>query len=193
MYPLIGHNGGPALDTATPDPVETLVLDLEIANVDATVRARELTAVLKTFGDKIETADQAHNLVDLIAQMGAFTAKAEDARKTAKAPHDALSKACDGFFKPMADDVKAAKETAIDLLSAYMRGVAKDDKDKATIRTDLGQVASLSDDIGFTIDAPEAVPLEYWKIDETAVRAAVKKAVPIAGVTRIVTRKAGVR
>lgn len=114
-----------------PDPIELLVQELTLANVDLIARGNALVEAVGRVPETISDDETAGKVADFIKQIGVTAKSAEDKRIEATKPHLDAQRAVAGFFKKIAEPLDAAKKTLNGRLTAHLQ--RKADAERARI------------------------------------------------------------
>jgi transcription-repair coupling factor (superfamily II helicase) len=115
-------------DNNPPDAIALLIADLNDTHTPLIERADALLGMRERLPEACEDDDTAVKLTDAIKSCTAFTKNSEAARVSAKEPHQAAGRAVDGFFKKLSDPVDALKVKMSNLLTAFQRKKADEER-----------------------------------------------------------------
>ncbi len=158
--PLMGHNAAP--DTASLDP--------------SLATATRLLGLYEKLGETDITEDNAPEVVTMVKQITLLTNQLDTDRKAADAEWKK------SIPQAIVDAVKAlkklvvAKEDAKALLAGYMVAT-----NQTIITNDYGNSAKLQNDLVFVIAEPDKIPRKFLKVDEGAVKKALKEGQDVPG------------
>jgi hypothetical protein len=122
-----------------PSPIELLIDNLTLANVDLIARRDALVEAVGRVPETIDNDDVAGKVADFIKQISVTAKAAEDSRVEAIKPHLEAQRAVGGFFKKLTEPLDAAKARLNDRLTAHLR--RKADAERARIAEEQRQAA----------------------------------------------------
>lgn len=115
-------------DNNPPDPIALLIAELRETHGPLVERADALLGMTERLPASCDDDDTAVKLTDAIKSCTAFTKNSDAARVSAKEPHLAAGRAVDGFFKKLSDPVDALKVRMSNLLTAFQRRKADEER-----------------------------------------------------------------
>ncbi len=127
-----------------PDPIALLIADLRETHTPLVERADALLGMTARLPEVCEDDDTAVSLTDMIKSCTAFTKNSDAARVSAKEPHLAAGRAVDGFFKKLSDPVDALKVKMSNLLTAFQR--KKADEERRRLQAEAAEAKRLADE-----------------------------------------------